>query len=260
MRRLLIVCLVLFSSAAAAQPRGAAACSGVGSPDRIESLNAHGDLLLSSGRVAKLAEVRLPESSPFREAALSWLRERVGAQVLVHGGGSRDRWDRVSVRIRQAGASPHPDLGHGLVAEGLAVVDPGSGPFCQPELLAAEEEARVRRLGVWADASYNPIDAGDADRLRDRVGSFTMVEGRVLSVGERRQRTYLNFGGHWAEDFTIIIPQRTWKLMTARGVSAATLQGKRIRSRGILQSWQGTVITIVIPEMIEHLEGRHRPR
>jgi hypothetical protein len=69
----------------------------------------------------------------------------------------------------------------------------------------------------------------------------------------------LNFGGHWAEDFTIIIPKKTWKLMTERGIDATALKGRRIRARGILEPWQGTALTVVVPEMIERLVGEDLP-
>ena len=148
------------------------------------------------------------------------------------------------------------DWSHGLVEAGLAIVDARlDEAFCQPELLALEATARERRLGVWADDRYKPIDVNQPERLRDRIGSFVLVEGRVRSIGERKQRTYLNFGGHWAEDFTIIIPRKTWKQMADRGLGAEALKGRRIRARGILQPWQGTAFSIVIPEMIERLEG-----
>ncbi|WP_457089323.1 hypothetical protein [Microvirga sp. P5_D2] len=79
-------------------------------------------------------------------------------------------------------------------------------------------------------------------------------------MGERKQTTYLNFGGHWAEDFTIVIPRKVWTLMAERGLDAASLKGRRIRARGILQTWQGTALTIEMPEMIERLEGNRLPR
>jgi hypothetical protein len=44
--------------------------------------------------------------------------------------------------------------------------------------------------------------------------------------------------------------------MAGRGLGAEALRGRRIRARGILQSWQGTALTVVIPEMIERLEEK----
>ncbi len=249
-----------FAMGAAAQERAptraaSAQCAGEERQDRLEAVSANGELILSSERLARLAGIRIPDAH--RQPALDWLRTRIGQPLLVTVQGSRDRWGRISVRAKMFQGSHNLDLSHGLVEAGLALVDPGADSvLCQPELLALEETARERHLGLWADGRYNPIPVGQADRLKERVGSFVIVEGRVRSVGERKQKTYLNFGGHWADDFTIIIPKRTWMRMTERGISAHSLTGSTLRARGILQSWQGTALTVDLPEMIERLEGR----
>jgi hypothetical protein len=75
----------------------------------------------------------------------------------------------------------------------------------------------------------------------------------VRSVGERRARTYLNFGRDWKEDLTITIPKRTWAALGERGLSAASLKGKRIRARGMLEEWQGVAMEITAADMLEVL-------
>jgi hypothetical protein len=231
------------------------ACTDAARQDRLIGITAEGDLMLVSERLARLSGIRLPDDPVHRRQALDWLKALIGQPLLVTVEGHRDRWDRQPLRARLVHAQGL-DLSHGLVEAGLAVVDLGANPvFCQPELLAFEETAREQHLGLWADGRYNPIHADQAERLKKRVGRFVIVEGRVRSVGERKQRTYLNFGGHWAEDFTIIIPRKTWLQMAERGLSAASLKGRTLRARGILQSWQGTALTIDSPEMIERVEG-----
>jgi hypothetical protein len=230
-------------------------CSGEERRDRLKGITTEGDLILESERLGKLSGIRLPDDPSRKQQALDWLKVRIGQPLLVSTQGSRDRWDRQPLRARLADRQAL-DLSHGLVEIGLALVDFGGDPvICQPELLAFEETARERHLGLWADGRYNPIPVDHADRLKARVGSFVIVEGRVRSVGERKQKTYLNFGGHWAEDFTIIIPRKTWMRMAERGLSAQSLKGSTLRARGILQSWQGTALTIDSVEMIERLEG-----
>jgi hypothetical protein len=230
-------------------------CAGETREDRLDGIGAEGDLMLSSGQLARLTGIRLADS-PYRQQALDWLKAQSGHPLLVTVQGHPDRWDRLPLRARLLRSEGTFDLAHGLVEAGLAVVDPGADPaFCQPELLALEETARERRLGLWAEARYNPISVDQTDRLQERIGSFVIVEGRIRSIGERKQRTYLNFGGQWADDFTIIVPRKTWLLMAERGLSGETLKGHIIRTRGILQSWQGTALTIDLPEMIERLEG-----
>jgi endonuclease YncB( thermonuclease family) len=231
-------------------------CAGEAYQDRLESITTGGELLLGSGRLARLSGLRLPEEPPHRPQALDRLKVWAGQPVLLTVQGSLDRWGRLPIRARSLKDSQAPDLARDLVEAGLAIVDSGADPvFCQSELLTLEAKARQQRLGLWADARYNPIPVDRTDRLKERVGSFVIVEGRVRSVGERKQRTYLNFGGHWAEDFTIIIPKKTWMLLAGRGLSADSLKGSTIRARGILQSWQGTALVIDLPEMIERLEG-----
>ncbi|MEE1656817.1 thermonuclease family protein [Microvirga sp. CF3062] len=241
--------------------RRAAECIGEARADRLQGLTPEGDLILLSGGPARLAGIRLPDTSPYREQSIAWLQAWTVHSIIVQGSDKRDRWDRLSVRVRSSGQTPALDWAHGLVEAGLALVDAGTeGVFCQPELLVLEATARERRLGIWADDRYKPLDVNQPERLRERIGSFVLVEGRIRSIGERKQRTYLNFGGLWAEDFTIIIPKTTWKQMSDRGLGLDALKGRRIRARGILQSWQGTAFSIVIPDMIERLEGDHLPR
>jgi len=232
-----------------------AACAAVEARDRLVSVAADGALQLAGLGPVRLAGLRLPEEGLERDADL--LRARNGAEARVRPLGEPDRWGRRPVRLA---FDPGLDFGETLVEEGLAIVDPGPGEtLCQPELLAFEATARERGLGVWAGDGYKPISAGDAARLAGRIGRFALVEGRVHSVGERRQRTYLNFGTEWASDFTLIVPKPAWAALAARGLTAATLRGRTIRVRGILEEWQGTAITVTAAETVEVLEaGRGR--
>jgi hypothetical protein len=157
---------------------------------------------------------------------------------------------------------PRLDLAHALVEQGLALASSGEADaLCGVELLALEATARERGLGLWAGERYKPVAAADVAKLQELTGSFALVEGRVRSVGERRQRTYLNFGADWTADFTITIPKRSWARMQERGLSAAALRGRRVRARGVIEAWQGPALEIVAPEMLEILDedrGRYR--
>jgi hypothetical protein len=209
---------------------------------------------LASGRRARLSGIRLPEVEPLRSQALRRLEDHEGRAFHIRSLGPPDRWDR-SPSVVAPLDDTFADLAEQLVGSGLAVVDAGvAETHCAPGLLAAEADARRQSLGIWAQDRYKPLDAMQREALRDRAGTFALVEGRIRSIGERRDRTYLNFGGTWAEDFTIIISRTTWARMAERGVTAASLKGRRIRARGVLEDWQGAVLTIKAPEMIERIE------
>src|SRR3712207_6142467 len=95
--------------------RPKAECQAAGRPDRLQGLTPEGDLILESGRLAKLSGIRLADRPPYRNQALTWLRARAGEPVFVQGGSARDRWDRASVRIRSQGAGSALDWAHGLI-------------------------------------------------------------------------------------------------------------------------------------------------
>jgi hypothetical protein len=232
------------------------------SDDRIEAPTERGEIRLASGRVAKLAGIRWAEDPTHAQAGAAWLRSFRGSPVEISALASEpDRWGRLPAMIRVASDAGPIDLGRGLVAGGLAVVDAGEADrLCQPELLEAEQRARELRLGLWRSDRYKPIAAAEVEMLRGRAGRFALIEGRIRSVGERRQRTYLNFGADWNADFTITIPQRTWRSMRERGLSASGLRGKRVRARGMIEEWRGPAMTIVAPEMSEILDEDNSQR
>jgi hypothetical protein len=253
MRIVLTLALALLAGTPAALAQGRAArpaCAGAESTDAIAGVGPRLEIRLASGRLAKLSGLRTPDDSA--EAA-EWLMRRAGQALAVAAMGPEDRWGRLPVRLSTREA-PRLDLAEGLVEHGLAFVDPGEATgLCRPELLALEATAREQALGLWADGRYKPAAADDRDALARRVGHFVVVEGRVRSVGERRQRTYLNFGPDGTRDLTITIPKRTWTTMVGKGLSAASLRDSRIRARGVLEHARGPAIEVTIAEMIEVL-------
>jgi endonuclease YncB( thermonuclease family) len=262
--RLLLVALMGASPAWAneappARPRDpAAACPREEAVGRIEAVDPDGTILVA-GRRLRLEGVRLvPEVAA---AARDLLVRHLGAEVNLTLAAAPDRWGRHAARVIRGGPEPL-DLAHGLLEEGLALVDPGPlDILCRPELLALEETARARRLGLWAGSGYNPAAASDLEGLRGRIGRFSLVEGVVRSVGERPQRTYLNFGPDWGTDFTVTIPKRLWGRMQERGITAASLRGRRLRVRGLIEEWRGPSLELSAAELLELLDqAPPRPR
>lgn len=238
----------------------AASCGTSEVRDAIGSILDGGEIRLVSGRIAKLAGVRLGDGEE-AAAARAWLARHLDEPARVVSVRREDRWGRAGVRIAPADARSGPDLAQGLVEEGLAIVDVGEAEtLCQPELLALEATARERGLGLWAKDRYKPVRPSDGERLRQAVGRFALVEGSIGSVGERRQRTYLNVETGDAERFTVTIPKRTWAIMVDKGLSAQGLKGRRVRVRGVLEAWRGFSVEVTAADMIEILDRERRRR
>jgi hypothetical protein len=227
----------------------------VQSEDKIRSISTRGEVELASGRTIKLLDVRLPEAADDLSRPLAWLESLAGRRVAVATLQSGvDRWGRHAADVALLDEAAPIDVADLLVGEGFAMVDPaGRSILCRPDLLRSEQRARARGFGVWAGNRHGPVPANDMAQLHALVGQFAVIEGTVRSVGERRERTYLNFGRDWKQDLTITIPKRTWTIMRERGVSAATLRDKRVRARGLLEEWQGVAVEITAADMLEVL-------
>jgi endonuclease YncB( thermonuclease family) len=244
------------ASGAQAAPRGGASCETVQTTDRISFVNERGEIGLASGRLAKLSGIRLADEGPERDRAVAWLKEAAGREVKVDAFGTGvDRWGRIAATLVLESDAGPIDLTRNLIAAGFALADAGeANTLCRTDLLPIEARAREAGLGLWSGDRYKPLSADDPERLTSRIGQFTLIEGRIRSVGERRRRTYLNFGRDWTTDLTITIPQRTWDTLRSRSLTATALRGRRIRVRGIVEEWQGPAITLGAAELLEFLD------
>jgi endonuclease YncB( thermonuclease family) len=262
-----------------------AACTATITRDVLVAGGAHGELHLASGRTISLTDVRVAagpsiaargadaheggvqearvqeagvqEAGVLRDFAQAYLASQIGEQVELRlSAGAPDRWGRMRAAVVLSPDTSRLDLAHALVARGMAIVDTGAERLCDDSLLLREEQARRSRRGVWSEAGAQPLEAGDAAGLLARVGHFAIVEGVVRNVGERGRRTYLDFGRSWDDAFTVIVPKPLWTRLQDAGTNAATLRGRRIRIRGIMQNWRGPAIELTTVEFIEKLESR----
>ena len=90
------------------------------------------------------------------------------------------------------------------------------------------------------------------------LGSFQLVEGRVLDAERRGDRWYLNFGDDWRSDFTVTIPAQRAAGLRRRQTRSVRAEGPVIRVRGWVESLNGPMIEAVIPEQIEVLDESRR--
>ena len=119
------------------------------------------------------------------------------------------------------------------------------------EMLEIERRARAARRGIWANSFYAVRSPTDVQR---RLGSFQLVEGRVLDAARVRGRVYLNFGADCRSDFTVSISPAAWRLFEAAGLDLDGYRAARLRVRGWVTSRNGPMIEATHPEQIEVLE------
>lgn len=244
--------------AASGAPRVAEACGPSASiEDRLADIGPRGELRLASGRRAVLSGLRWPDEPALDAAARSWLHAFRGAPLVLTERGAEDRWGRRRADAIAGEAEP-VDLAGGLVAAGLAYADAGEADsLCRPALRAVEEAPRAAGLGLWAGG---PLAATDAAALNARAGRFTVVEGRILHVGERSARTYLDFARRGGQGLTVTVQKRSWRILGEHGLSAATLRGRRVRIRGMVEIGRGPFIDLAGVDGIEVIEGERALR
>lgn len=124
---------------------------------------------------------------------------------------------------------------------------------CARALQALEARARARALGLWRWGVYAIVSASQTSALLDRVNSFQIVEGRVRVVTPARRWTFVNFEEDWRNDFTVAIAAGDRRRFKGSDVDLAAIEGRRVRVRGWIESWNGPVIKATHPEQIEVL-------
>jgi endonuclease YncB( thermonuclease family) len=160
-----------------------------------------------------------------------------------------DRYGRqpAFVFVEQAATSVQSQL----LAQGDALVSGTVGDkACAAEFSAAEAAARRARRGIWAESAAikNAESPGD---ILARIGQFTVVEGKVLSVRQAGATFYLNFGRRWTRDFAVTISRRAMAAFEAAGLSLKSLENKRIRVRGWIEARGGPRIEALQVGQIE---------
>jgi endonuclease YncB( thermonuclease family) len=244
-RAVISLCSILL--AAAVNPTTAAPCSltpqGEG---RVSAIIDARTFRMDDGREVRLAGIETVTADG--PAALSALV--AGRNVALRG--ETDAPDRYGqqpafVFVEEAETS----VQHQLLAQGDALVSGAvADKACAAELAAAEAAARRARRGIWADSAAikNAESPGD---ILARIGRFTVVEGKVLSVRQAGATTYVNFGRRWTRDFAVTISRRVMPAFEAAGISLKSLENKRIRVRGWIEARGGPRIEALQVGQIE---------
>lgn len=256
----LAFCLLLTADATAAVPAELAAALEA-APGAAATSVVDGDtLVLSDGREVRLVGIQAPklplgragfETWPLAEEAKAYLEDLTLGRHLELGFGGRrgDRHGRVLAHLFDSdGRWIQGEMLQAGLARVYSFVD---NRAVLGEMLALERAARQARRGIWADPFYAIRTPDEAARW---LGGFELVEGRILAVGHGGGRTYLNFAEDWREDFTISLDRHAADLFDARGIDLEAFEGKTVRVRGWLKSYNGPMIEVTHPEQIEVLE------
>lgn len=242
------------SLVAASGPAIAAGCSfepqGEG---RVAAVIDARSFRLEDGREVLLAGIEPAESE--QKKNISALSAIVAGRELKLSGPD-DTPDRYGRQPAFAFLDPsQPSVQAQLLAQGAALVSGSmSDRDCAALLAAAEATGRAAKQGVWADpaAIKNTESPGD---ILAGIGRFMVVEGKVLSVRQAGATTYLNFGRNWTHDFAVTISRRMLPAFEAAGIVLKSLESKRIRVRGWVESRTGPRIEALHVGQIEVLGG-----
>ncbi len=227
----------------------------IGAPDGATLILSNGDKLRLSGiQAPKLyGPDRHGTNWPLAFEAQTVLDHLAAGQAIAISAGTTAR-DRHGRLIGQAFLDDGTWVQEKMIAAGFArAYSFADSRDCAGELLKAEAKARAERLGLWSDPFYAIRDAARPDDLLDRLGSFELVEGRVLLADEVGTSVYLNFGRYWKRDFTVTIDKKARKLFDAAGFDPLGLDGALIRVRGWIEERDGPRIIVTHPEQIEVL-------
>ena len=258
-----------FAAAAEERPTQAIACGG--------AIIAHGtaagaldgrSFVLADGREVRLAGIEVPPLPlPGRpdpaagggEASRQELAAKLaGSEIVLRqaDGQPTDRYGRLVGYGFSTTASGEILLQSEFVGAGLArVAVRAGGRACAAELLSQEKIARRAKLGLWAGPYYESVDAEHPAEVLAQRGRFALVEGKVVSVRESGPIIYVNFGRHWATDFTVTILKRNERNFLAAGLEPRKLAGRRVRVRGWIEERGGPQIEASRPEQIELADG-----
>ena len=270
------ILVLIFAFGATSWPVAAAGPTAAGPGVTIEEFAraiaiVDGDtLVLDDGRQVRLVGIQAPKlplglpSVPLREAGRAkfkaWpLAEEAKAALralalgralsLAYGGRRTDRHGRALAHLYDPAGRW---LQGALLAAGMArVYSFADNRALLPRMLGHERRARAARRGIWKSPFYAVRKAAAAGV---HVGSFQLVEGRVLKTATVRGRVYLNYGDDWRSDFTVTLAPKVRRLFEAEGIDPADYEGRRLRVRGWLKSYNGPMIEVTHPEQIELLE------
>src|SRR4051812_437666 len=247
--------LALAATCAAASMGRAAPClfAELGEGHVSEIIDAR-SFRLTDGREVRLAGIEAPPPE-FLPVAIETLRALLRDRDVVLRGedDAPDRYGRQRAFAWVAGSDRPVQselLAQGASLRGIDLPD----RECALSLATAEAEARLAGHGIWKIGSVIK-NTESPDDILARVGLFTVVEGKVLSVRQSGTTTYLNFARSWTRGFAVIIPKRMMAVLEGAGIDVKSLANQQVRVRGWDEAHAGQRLELTQIAQIEMLRG-----
>ena len=260
---LLAAFLLLPALAAAAEPADGCAELSPDSPVvRLAGVDQAGDPVLADGRRLRLVGLAPRQDDAEAQRFAAGVLRRRGADFALVLLGEADRWGRLPARLFESGAAPARGLAEALVAEGAAMALPEARPArCSPPPALAGGARRRQAAATVRPPPTAPLvtdeialDSHDLAALRAHEGRLVLLTGRVASVAERGQRTYVNFSRRRGEAASIVLSKSLWRELKDAGWTASGLGGKRLRARGVLSGRDGLLLDVASPLALDLID------
>ena len=260
---LLAAFLLLPALAAAAEPADGCAELSPDSPVvRLAGVDQAGDPVLADGRRLRLVGLAPRQDDAEAQRFAAGVLRRRGADFALVLLGEADRWGRLPARLFESGAAPARGLAEALVAEGAAMALPEARPArCSPPPALAGGARRRHAAATVRPPPTAPLvtdeialDSHDLAALRAHEGRLVLLTGRVASVAERGQRTYVNFSRRRGEAASIVLSKSLWRELKDAGWTASGLGGKRLRARGVLSGRDGLLLDVASPLALDLID------
>ncbi|MCF7907721.1 MAG: thermonuclease family protein [Candidatus Omnitrophica bacterium] len=138
-----------------------------------------------------------------------------------------------------------------LIQEGLAVLYtyPPNVKYVD-KFVSLQKQARAKKQGLWE--SYEVIDQEQAYKY---IGQIRTVRGRVLSTYKSSKCLFLNFGGDYKHDFTVVIFNNAFSAFTQQKIDPITFyRNKIVEVSGRIREYNGPEIIVNTPYEIQILD------
>lgn len=214
-------------------------------------------VVLSNGREVRLVGIQAPKLPlgrpnfaiwPLADEAKSALSDLTLGQTvdLAFGGRRIDRHGRLLAHLFDEDGRW---IQGQMLERGLArVYTFADNRALAGEMLSLERSARSTGRGIWGDPFYA---VRTAEQVREDIGTFQVIEGRIADVAEVRNTTFMNFGHDWRSDFTITLDSEARRLFESEGIEPGHFEDEMVRVRGWVESWNGPMVEVSHPEQIE---------